>query len=115
MTDVLDGFQKKARDHSRVPMHVRAKACIFQITLLMFFQWDSTANAGFTRGTPWMRVNEDYETWNVRSQTEDNASVLAFWKNALAVRKQHDVLVCRLAHCCSISVKLKRFCFTDLR
>ncbi|KAF9482985.1 glycoside hydrolase family 13 protein [Pholiota conissans] len=76
MSDVLDGFQKKARDHSRVPM-----------------QWDSTSNAGFTQGTPWMRVNEDYKVWNAAAQLTDAASVLAFWKKALATRKQYEVLI----------------------
>ncbi|GLB36830.1 putative alpha-amylase domain containing protein [Lyophyllum shimeji] len=76
MSDVLDGFQRKARDHARVPM-----------------QWDATANAGFTDGTPWMRVNDDYETWNAAAQVDDENSVLGFWKRALRVRKTHEVLI----------------------
>nr|BAV92596.1 maltase MalT [Pholiota microspora] len=76
MSDILDGFQKKARDHARVPM-----------------QWDSSPNAGFTRGTPWMRVNGDYETWNAEAQCSDEGSVHSFWKQALAVRKKFNVLI----------------------
>ncbi|KAF8055619.1 glycoside hydrolase family 13 protein [Lyophyllum atratum] len=76
MEDVLDGFQKKARDHARVPM-----------------QWDATKHAGFTTGTPWMRVNDDYETWNAAAQLNDENSVLSFWKRALQVRKAHEVLI----------------------
>ncbi|KIY53979.1 glycoside hydrolase family 13 protein [Fistulina hepatica ATCC 64428] len=75
MTDVLDALQKKARDHGRVPM-----------------QWDSTANAGFTTGTPWMRVNDDYKEWNAATQADDSSSVLNFWKGAIALRKQYNVL-----------------------
>lgn len=42
-----------------------------------------------------MRVNEDYEDWNVTDQEQDPSSVLVFWRAALAMRKkQHDVLVC---------------------
>ena len=108
MTDVLDGFQKKARDHARVPMHVGGKTYIFQKLGLIFFQWDSTANAGFTKGTPWMRVNEDYETWNAHAQAGDDTSVLAFWKKAIATRKQSDVLASRLAHCSAYN-RLKSF------
>ncbi|KAF9560644.1 glycoside hydrolase family 13 protein [Agrocybe pediades] len=76
MSDVLDNFQKKSRDQCRVPM-----------------QWDNSKNAGFTTGVPWMRVNEDYETWNAAAEIEDTNSVLAFWKKALKVRKQYDVLI----------------------
>ncbi|KAJ3508373.1 hypothetical protein NLJ89_g5789 [Agrocybe chaxingu] len=76
MSNVLDGFQKKARDHARVPM-----------------QWDKTRHAGFSTGDPWMRVNEDYEQWNAEAQIVDPNSVHAFYKNALRVRKEHDVLI----------------------
>ncbi|KAJ7626207.1 glycoside hydrolase family 13 protein [Roridomyces roridus] len=76
MSDILDGLQMKARDHGRIPV-----------------QWDSTKNAGFTTGTPWMRVNDDYETWNVAAQLEDPESVRSFWKRALAVRKENKVLI----------------------
>ncbi|KAJ7853469.1 glycoside hydrolase family 13 protein [Mycena leptocephala] len=76
MNDILDGLSKKARDHGRVPM-----------------QWNSSAHAGFTTGTPWMRVNEDYETWNAASQVDGERSVRAFWKRALQLRKDHKVLI----------------------
>ncbi|KAF7345695.1 Glycoside hydrolase family 13 protein [Mycena venus] len=76
MSDILDGLQKKARDHGRVPM-----------------QWDSSAHAGFTTGTPWMRVNDDYPSWNAAAQLDDPQSVHAFWKRALRLRKEHKVLI----------------------
>ncbi|KAF9463174.1 glycoside hydrolase family 13 protein [Collybia nuda] len=75
MSDILDSLSKKARDHARVPM-----------------QWDSTDHAGFTSGTPWMRVNEDYKEWNAANQIKSDSSVLAFWKQALRIRKANDVL-----------------------
>ncbi|KAJ6548649.1 glycoside hydrolase family 13 protein [Mycena capillaripes] len=76
MTDVLDGLSRKARDHGRVPM-----------------QWNSSAHAGFTTGTPWMRVNDDYRTWNAAAQVDDDQSVREFWKRALQLRKDHKVLI----------------------
>ncbi|KAJ6530664.1 glycoside hydrolase family 13 protein, partial [Mycena capillaripes] len=76
MTDILDGLSKKARDHGRVPM-----------------QWNSFAHAGFTTGTPWMRVNDDYKTWNAAAQVDDDQSVCVFWKRALKLRKDHKVLI----------------------
>ncbi len=63
-----------------------------------------------------MRVNEDYETWNAHTQTGDDTSVLAFWKKAIATRKQSDVLASRLTHC-QVYDRLKNFTspITDLR
>jgi len=61
MSDILDGAQKKARDHARTPM-----------------QWDASSHAGFTTGKPWMRVNDDYVTWNASSQVKDESSVWSF-------------------------------------
>lgn len=76
MSDVMDGCQRKARDHARTPV-----------------QWDKTPHGGFTTGAPWMRVNDDYGEWNVAAQLQDPDSVLAFWRHALQMRKQHAVLV----------------------
>ncbi|KAL5504797.1 hypothetical protein ACEPAH_7460 [Sanghuangporus vaninii] len=76
MSDVLSGIQKKARDHARTPM-----------------QWDGSKNAGFSNSVPWMRVNDDYLSWNVASQIDDNDSLLSFWKKLLKIRKENDVLV----------------------
>lgn len=77
-------MQRKARDHARTPV-----------------QWTSEApNAGFCDAstTPWMRVNDDYETVNAAAQRahsdKDSLSVLQFWKRGLEQRKQHkDALV----------------------
>ncbi|KAJ7728000.1 glycoside hydrolase family 13 protein [Mycena maculata] len=76
MTDILDGLQKKARDHGRLPI-----------------QWDSSPHGGFTTGTPWMRVNDDYPVWNAAAQLDDAASVRSFWKRALRLRKEHKILI----------------------
>lgn len=40
-----------------------------------------------------MRVNDDYKEWNVAAQLKDPESVFNFWRQALALRKQHEVLV----------------------
>ena len=46
-----------------------------------------------------MRVNDDYaDTWNASAQTKDKASVLNFWKRAIAIRKKHEVLVSPVLH-----------------
>jgi len=71
-------LQKKARDHARTPV-----------------QWSAEPNAGFCPADtkPWMRVNEDYKVVNAEAQrkfsSEDQLSVLQFWKRGLEQRKQH--------------------------
>ncbi|KAF2767957.1 glycoside hydrolase [Teratosphaeria nubilosa] len=76
-------LQKKARDHARTPV-----------------QWSAKTNAGFCPADvePWMVVNTDYERVNaeaqMRYQSDEELSVLQFWKRGLAQRKEHkDVFV----------------------
>jgi alpha-glucosidase len=79
MGDVMRELQLKSRDHGRLPM-----------------QWSAAPNAGFTSAdaTPWMTINKDHKKWNVESQLDDANSVLSFWKQLLALRKQYtDLLV----------------------
>jgi oligo-1,6-glucosidase len=74
---IKHGLQLMARDHARLP-----------------FQWDGSANAGFSAGEPWMRVHDAYTAINVEKQEGDEGSVLAFYKKVLRLRKEHrDVFV----------------------
>ena len=67
---------KSGRDNSRTPM-----------------QWDSSSNSGFTKGTPWMKVNPNYQEINVRKQEDDPQSILHFYKQMIQLRKQHECLI----------------------
>ena len=51
-------------------------------------QWSAEENAGFTTGTPWFYVNENYRDVNVASQEQDPDSVLNFYRKAIALRKE---------------------------
>lgn len=62
-----------SRDNARTPM-----------------QWNSTENGGFTKGTPWLRVNPNYRRINVEAQEKDENSVLAFYKKLTALRKSGE-------------------------
>ena len=53
-------------------------------------QWSAEKNAGFTQGTPWLIVNPNYTKINVASQEQDGNSVLAFYKELIALRKNPD-------------------------
>jgi oligo-1,6-glucosidase len=72
----LQEQQQTSRDNSRTP-----------------FQWDSTANAGFTTGTPWIEVNPDYTTLNAAAQENDPQSTLNYFRHAVQLRKDNLVLV----------------------
>lgn len=75
----LEGMQKVARDHARLPM-----------------QWDASPNAGFTSEgvKPWMRVNDNFADVNVEQQIRDEKSLLSFWKQLMRLRKKYkDIFV----------------------
>jgi oligo-1,6-glucosidase len=65
-----------SRDNTRTPM-----------------QWDSQSNAGFTTGTPWIKVNPDYKKVNAAAQESDANSVLNYFRKMVALRKNSEVLV----------------------
>lgn len=54
------------------------------------FQWDSSENAGFTKGKPWLKVNENYKIINVKSQIENEESVFNFYKKLINLRKSEE-------------------------
>lgn len=64
------------RDNSRTPM-----------------QWNSDINGGFTTGTPWMKVNNNYKKINVEEQLRDEDSILNFYKKMISIRKDNKTLV----------------------
>ncbi len=57
------------------------------------FQWDATANAGFTTGTPWLKINPNYQEINAAVEEKDPDSILNYFRRATAMRRQHKVLV----------------------
>ena len=68
----MAGIQRVARDNARTPV-----------------QWDSSPNAGFTTGTPWMRVHDDYPNVNVADQQKIRTSPLTFWKGMIEIRNKY--------------------------
>ena len=57
------------------------------------FQWDTSASAGFTSGTPWLKVNPNYQTVNVAAEDNDPNSCLNYFRRIVKLRKDHPVLV----------------------
>ena len=55
-------------------------------------QWDSSTNAGFTNGTPWLPVDDDYPVVNVAAQSTDPASILTLYHRLVELRREHAAL-----------------------
>ena len=68
--EALNVCSEMSRDNARTPM-----------------QWSDTENAGFTTGTPWLKVNEKYHAINVAAQEKDPDSVLQYYRKLIALRK----------------------------
>ncbi len=56
-------------------------------------QWDASPNAGFTRGTPWLPLAEDYAECNVERQRQDDRSLLALYRKLMELRRNEPALV----------------------
>jgi oligo-1,6-glucosidase len=57
------------------------------------FQWNDTANAGFTTGTPWLQVNKNYKSINEAGEEKDPNSTLNYFREIVKFRKNNLVLV----------------------
>ncbi|MBQ9517898.1 MAG: alpha-glucosidase [Eubacterium sp.] len=57
------------------------------------FQWSDSENAGFTTGTPWLRVTSDYRRYNAEDEMARPDSVWNFYKKAIALRKNTKALI----------------------
>ena len=55
-------------------------------------QWSAEENAGFTTGTPWLPVNENYKEINVEREEKDPDSLLNFYRKAISLRKSLSVV-----------------------
>lgn len=53
-------------------------------------QWSNKENAGFTTGTPWLKVNSNYTEINVESQEVQPNSVLNYYRKLTALRKSPE-------------------------
>ena len=71
--EAMDVCFRNSRDNSRTPM-----------------QWSGEANAGFTTGRPWLKVNPNYTSVNAADQAADPHSILSYYKKLLALRKSES-------------------------
>ena len=73
--ELLRSARKKSRDNARTPM-----------------QWTAGENAGFTTGTPWLRVNPNYRDVNAASQVDRPGSVFECYRRLIRLRRERPVL-----------------------
>lgn len=74
--EVLDILKQKSRDNSRTPM-----------------QWDDSKNAGFTNGTPWIGIPENYKEINAKKALNDMDSIFYHYQNLIHLRKSEKLLI----------------------
>jgi alpha-glucosidase len=55
-------------------------------------QWDSSQNAGFTSGKPWLPIERRYQRQNVQVQQKDPYSMLTLYKRLIELRRQEPSL-----------------------
>jgi alpha-glucosidase len=54
--------------------------------------WDTTLNAGFTNGTPWLPLVDDSSAITVDAERNDPDSLLAFYRRLVALRRAAPAL-----------------------
>jgi alpha-glucosidase len=55
-------------------------------------RWDTSPNAGFTSGEPWLPMGDDVAEYNVHTEQHDPASFLSLYRAILSLRKSHLAL-----------------------
>lgn len=66
----------KSRDNARTPV-----------------QWDASKHAGFTSGTPWIKINPNYLSINVQQALADPDSIFYYYQKLIHLRKQYPIIV----------------------
>jgi trehalose-6-phosphate hydrolase len=83
--EVLKIIRQKSRDNSRTPM-----------------QWDATEHAGFTTGTPWIKVAPNYQEINAEQALADPDSIFYHYKKLIRLRKELDIVTTGTYECVDI-------------
>lgn len=73
--EIMAILKQKSRDNARTPM-----------------QWSADEQAGFTKGTPWIPISENYQDINAEKALQDKESVFYFYQKLIKLRKEYDVI-----------------------
>lgn len=72
--EAMEIIKQKSRDNSRTPM-----------------QWDDSENAGFTEGTPWLKVADNYKDINTENETL-SLKIFNYYKELIRLRKEMPII-----------------------
>ena len=72
----MEAVHHFSRDSARTPM-----------------QWSAEKNAGFTKGEPWLRINDDFMECNAEREALDDQSILSWYRKLAKLRKNCSVLI----------------------
>ena len=70
-TEIMRRIHLASRDNARTP-----------------FQWNGEPGAGFTTGTPWIPLNDNYRSINLAAQWDEPDSVVSFYRRLIRLRKE---------------------------
>lgn len=74
--ELMEALRYKSRDNARTPM-----------------QWDDSEQAGFTTGTPWIKVNPNYKKINAKEQLSRENSIFHYYQKLIRLRKEKEIVV----------------------
>ncbi|WP_027296161.1 glycoside hydrolase family 13 protein [Robinsoniella sp. KNHs210] len=74
--EMMNCLKEISRDNARTPM-----------------QWNTKENAGFTTGTPWIKVNKNYLEINAEAEMAEKDSVYNYYKKLIRLRKENEIMV----------------------
>ena len=74
--EMMRGIHSKGRDNARTPM-----------------QWNDQPQAGFTTGTPWIKVNPNYVDINAKKALTNTHSIFYYYQKLIALRKSYDIII----------------------
>lgn len=72
---IMKVIGQKSRDNSRTPV-----------------QWTDEENAGFTTGTPWIGIPDNYREINVEAAIKDKNSIFYTYQQLIDIRHKHDII-----------------------
>lgn len=74
--EIITSINVKGRDNARRPI-----------------AWNTSENGGFTTGTPWIALNENYKEINVEAALNDSDSIFYTYQKLVQLRKDNPIMV----------------------
>ena len=74
--EAIDLLAPRSRDNARTP-----------------YQWDGSENAGFSTGTPWIKVNPNYTHINLEADRANGDSIFAFYQELIRMRREDPAII----------------------